>query len=85
MYNTVFNQEFGKLVVKARTTKNMTQANLAKKLNFSAQYLGRVERGTVRMPLAALRKTKTILDIPTKTISEMARDAAKTYTETILK
>lgn len=53
----------GRRIKKARTDKNITQLELAEKLEFSVAYLSRVERGSSQINLKRLIQIAEILDV----------------------
>lgn len=54
----------GERLKKARKEKNMTQEELAEKLDISIAFLSRVERGNSKINLKRLTQICEILDIP---------------------
>lgn len=53
----------GERIKRARIEKNMTQENLAERLNVSVAYVSRIECGTTRLNLKRLSEICRILDI----------------------
>lgn len=53
-------------LIEIRKKMNMTQKDLAKKLNISGQFISNIERGKARLPLAYFHKVSKALDIPIK-------------------
>ena len=53
----------GERLKKARKTKNLTQEQLAEKIDVSVAFLSRVERGDVKINLSRLSQICDILDI----------------------
>lgn len=84
MFNPVFNKEIGALVVRTRTAKGITQAELATKMGFSAQFLGRCEKGITPFPERSLRKVVRVLKINPGEIVVSAKGCAGQYATDLL-
>lgn len=84
MFNPNFNKRFGQHVVAQRTQKKMTQAQLAKRLGFSAQFLGRAEKGFVGFPEKSLIKAVKLLNINKAIVVAMAETCASEYCTELL-
>jgi transcriptional regulator with XRE-family HTH domain len=54
----------GKLLINARRKKNLKQRAVASRFGFSAQFLGKVEKGAVPFPYAKVNQAKMLLGIP---------------------
>ena len=53
----------GERIKKARLEKQLTQENIAEKLNVSVAFLSRIERGTSHINLKRLHQICSILDV----------------------
>lgn len=58
----------GERIKKSRIENNLTQENLAEKLNVSVAFISRIERGTTRLNLKRLSEICSILNIDEGTI-----------------
>lgn len=58
----------GERIRKSRIENNLTQENLAEKLNVSVAFISRIERGTTRLNLKRLSEICFILNIDEGTI-----------------
>lgn len=54
----------GKLLIEARRKKKLNQGIVASRFGFSAQFLGKVEKGAVPFPYAKVTQAKMLLGIP---------------------
>ena len=63
----------GALLKGARTRLSLSQIELAGKLGFSSQFLGRIEKGTVSMPWPSLKKACKILGLDEFKLSNAIR------------
>jgi transcriptional regulator with XRE-family HTH domain len=54
----------GKLLIDARRKKNLNQGTVANRFGFSAQFLGKVEKGAVPFPYTKVNQAKMLLGIP---------------------
>lgn len=61
----------GRYIKKKRMAAGYTQADLAKKLGYTAQFVTNWERGVSSPPANTLRKIVTILEIPEEEILEL--------------
>ena len=66
----------GQCILDKRKKLGVTQKSLAKDLEISAQFLGRIEKGEVMIPDPALRKVIQILDLSQTKIVNIYRAAA---------
>lgn len=69
----------GQRLKKARIDKNMTQENLAEKLDISVAFLSRVERGLSHVNLKRLSQICAILDISEGYILNGAASTSEQY------
>lgn len=79
MFNPIFNKKIGQIIVSSRRAQKINQASLARNLGFSAQFLGRIEKGAVSCPEIALKKVVKILSIPHGTLAVTASFSASAY------
>lgn len=68
----------GKLVLKARIETSRPQYWLAKKLGISAQFLGKIEKGHVKLPLTHVERFCKLTGMPK---SELLRAKVKDFKE----
>ena len=67
----------GNHIKEMRTKKGMKQKELSSKLNVSAQFLGKIEKGLVPIPTEILVKSIAILDLKQQLIKNAYLDRAK--------
>ena len=67
----------GIYIYERRTELGINQSTLAKQLGFSAQFLGRAEKGEVRVPHNALVKAIIFLDLSETKLKKIYRLAAE--------
>lgn len=84
MFNRFFNKSFGRLIVSTREAKGLTQASLAEELGVSAQFLGRVEAGKTRMPVARFKRSVKYLGMDLELIKKLAQRSAANETARLL-
>ena len=58
--------KFGKRVKQVRTTKKLSQGDLAKKLRVDPSYVSKIERGIQNPSLKGIAKIATALGVPIK-------------------
>lgn len=78
-----FNKGMGELVVRRRKELGIPQYALAEKLGFSAQFLGRLEKGKAPIPAPSMKKVVKLLGIKSKEFHKVAAESVKVYAETI--
>ena len=69
----------GQRIKKIRTEKNLTQENLAEKLDVSVAFLSRIERGNSRLNLKRLNEICTILGVTEGFILNGASSTSDSY------
>ena len=69
----------GKRLKKARTDKNLTQENLAEKLDVSIAFLSRIERGSSHISLKRLSQICDILGVSEGSILNGTSSRASNY------
>ena len=69
----------GQRIKSARTAKNMTQEELAEKLNLSVAFLSRVERGSSHVNLQRLAQLGEALDVPESYFLDGISSNSKVY------
>jgi len=84
MFNDIFNQRIGKLVVDLRNAKGISQKSLADRLKFSAQFMGRIEKGVARFPKPSLKRVARILNISPQTVERIAGESALAYAKIVM-
>ncbi len=67
----------GTYILEARKAKAVTQFKLAQELEFSAQFLGRIEKGEVMIPEPALIKSIQLLNLKKDRIKEIYRASSE--------
>jgi transcriptional regulator with XRE-family HTH domain len=70
-------QFLGIYIFETREEMNMSQIELADKLSFSSQFLGRIEKGAVMMPEESLVQTIEILSFDPKKLVKLFVRAAE--------
>ena len=65
----------GTYIKETRIKKNINQKVLAKKIKISAQFLGRIERGEVMIPMKALKRCVHTLHLSEKRLVTIYRAA----------
>lgn len=55
--------KLGNKIYRQRVKKNILQKDLAKALNISPQFLGRIEKGDVTLPADKMKKVSGLLEI----------------------
>ena len=71
------NQFLGTYILEARKKLGMNQIDLARALGFSAQFLGRIEKGEIGMPKEGLIKTIEVLCLNENKLHQIYRMAGK--------
>jgi len=61
-------KKFGKYLIRTRQALGISQLDLSRRLKFSAQFLGRIEKGEVPMPPDALVMAIHILSLDKRQI-----------------
>lgn len=69
----------GSRIKKARMAKNLTQEDLAEKIDISVAFLSRVERGTSHINLKRLNQICNLLDVTEGYILNGASNNSKNY------
>ncbi|MCJ8277308.1 MAG: helix-turn-helix transcriptional regulator [Bdellovibrionales bacterium] len=75
----------GQFIVTERERKNLLQKDLAEKLEISAQFLGRIERGEVMMPPQGLKSCVLILNLSQRKMTQIYKQAGVLDVEDIYK
>lgn len=63
MYDATLAQMLGEYILERRKELGLTQKDLKKSLGFSAQFLGRIEKGKVMIPEKCLIRLINLLDL----------------------
>lgn len=69
----------GKRIKETRLRKNLTQQNIAKKLNISVAFLSRVERGKSKINLERLVEISNLLNIQVSYLIDGSAKKSKIY------
>ena len=69
----------GSLLKNSRALKGVSQAQLAKQLNRTAQFLSNIERGTSRMPWEAVGPTADFLGVSRVMLAKAVLETGKDY------
>lgn len=72
----------GERIRKSRIENNLTQENLAEKLNVSVAFISRIERGTTHLNLTRLSEICSILNIDEGTILNGTSTGSANYLST---
>ena len=72
-------EALGKRIKKYRNMKEMTQAQLAEKLELSTGYLGRLERAEKKISLPVLERISICLEIPIQNLIADLNENDETY------
>ncbi len=67
----------GQYILEERMEKKWLQKDLAKELDMSAQFLGRIEKGEVLIPESALIKSISLLDLKENRLQTIYRISAQ--------
>jgi transcriptional regulator with XRE-family HTH domain len=70
-YHSHLARFIGNYIVETREQKGMSQVDLAERLGFSSQFLGRIEKGAVMMPEESLVDTIKILSLSPKKLVKL--------------
>lgn len=82
--NKFLKQMLGEYIVERRTQLNINQAELAQKVGFSAQFLGRIEKGNASLPVPALKKMINTLDMDSGKLRKIYTYSATMYVDDLL-
>ncbi|MEQ1876481.1 MAG: helix-turn-helix transcriptional regulator [Bdellovibrionia bacterium] len=83
MYDISLAQMLGEYVLERRKELGMTQKELKKNLGFSAQFLGRIEKGKVMIPEKCLVKLINLLDLDFARIEKIYKTYAAEHVAAI--
>jgi len=76
MYDATLAQMLGTYILERRKELGMTQKDLKKNLGFSAQFLGRIEKGKVMIPEKCFVKMINLLELDPMRVEKIFRTAA---------
>lgn len=76
MRHSLLAELLGDCIKDSRLDQDITQADLASRLGFSAQFMGRIEKGYAMIPEAALIECIDILGLQRKYIARIYKEAA---------
>jgi transcriptional regulator with XRE-family HTH domain len=76
MYDATLAQMLGEYILEKRKELGMTQKDLKKSLGFSAQFLGRIEKGKVMIPEKCLVRLINLLELDFSRIEKIYRTYA---------
>lgn len=75
--NKKFSESLGKIVLKLRTEKQITQVDLAKALHFTQSYLSRLENGKAEVNIIELKIIAAFFSLDIDELYKMARTTEK--------
>jgi transcriptional regulator with XRE-family HTH domain len=76
MYDSTLAQMLGSYILEKRRELGMTQKDLKKSLGFSAQFLGRIEKGKVMIPEKCLIRLINLLELDFVRLEKIYRTSA---------
>lgn len=76
MYDPTLAQQVGAYILERRKEMGMTQKDLKKTLGFSAQFLGRIEKGKVMIPEKCLVRLINLLELDFGRLDKIFRASA---------
>jgi ribosome-binding protein aMBF1 (putative translation factor) len=77
--------ELGEYIKERRTALNLSQVDLATKVGFSAQFLGRIEGGKSPLPDVAFKKIISVLKLDHKRVEKIYINGNKNYVTALFK
>jgi transcriptional regulator with XRE-family HTH domain len=76
MYDALLAQMLGTYILERRKEMGMTQKDLKKTLGFSAQFLGRIEKGKVMIPEKCFVRLINLLELDASRIDKIFKASA---------
>ncbi|HEX4925775.1 MAG TPA: helix-turn-helix domain-containing protein [Bdellovibrionales bacterium] len=83
MYDPTLAQQIGAYILERRKELGMTQKDLKKTLGFSAQFLGRIEKGKVMIPERCLVRLINLLELDFSRMDKIYRSSAAERVNTL--
>jgi ribosome-binding protein aMBF1 (putative translation factor) len=76
-------EAIGSHIKSRREQLNIKQSDLADKIGFSAQFLGRIEKGKSPLPEESFKKLNKVLKLEQKKIEKIYLDGTRLYLKTL--